>query len=80
MVRLLLFCSQAILMLMLSFQSHNGAIAAQHHDTMIVKAVLFQSHNGAIAAIDPTNYPAFHNSFQSHNGAIAARTEKGIEP
>ena len=62
----------------LSFQSHNGAIAATARCATASTTPFFQSHNGAIAA--PATIVTFYmtDTFQSHNGAIAADTIERI--
>ena len=58
----------------ISFQSHNGAIAAQSRQQNAQPPLWFQSHNGAIAACEtPVRDARRRTVFQSHNGAIAAQ-------
>ena len=53
MVRLLHALFADALLGELTFQSHNGAIAAQPSGRSMRNASSFQSHNGAIAALAP---------------------------
>jgi len=55
-----------------SFQSHNGAIAANGSIQHKNFSAIFQSHNGAIAAPATSSTTSSAACFQSHNGAIAA--------
>ena len=79
MVRLLLVLLRWDGTMMLSFQSHNGAIAASSfiRDIQALRNS-FQSHNGAIAANLARKRGRRKARFQSHNGAIAARFVKVI--
>ena len=71
MVRLLQPASSKVLY-PISFQSHNGAIAATYLPDFLPAIRQFQSHNGAIAAVESDYTIVNPNTFQSHNGAIAA--------
>ena len=57
MVRLLLTSSDLRILLLPTFQSHNGAIAAVDKLAFEVPLDEFQSHNGAIAAFSTIHAP-----------------------
>jgi len=72
MVRLLRESDMTNELLVLAFQSHNGAIAAAQKFLSLSLVSVFQSHNGAIAAWNANTMSDTSKHFQSHNGAIAA--------
>ena len=60
------------------FQSHNGSIATQIGDSIVIVTAIFQSHNGSIATPFFIFYSYFFDIFQSHNGSIATASYASV--